>query len=1158
MIKLTITTAGVETDYTRYVLQSSISITESINIPSQLTFSMQPIGWKFVVPPQRAYVRLYSTVTQKSLFTGFIASAPVLTYLARSSAAPPVQGGQLFQYDIICTSDEYLLNIKAIPFIPAYVNQTQGQILTNLANTLCPGFFDCSMVASGDIVPFYQYDPTQSWCEVAKSFADAQRYRYHARDKKIFFGPYGDQPLGIYYDEATQKQSQFNPKALQTTVLSVPIVNDVTIVGDTEAGNNHEDYFLGDGFTANFPLLGHVFRGAETLLLQEPWNEATNGLPNSQYWYLQDPGVNFDFSAGALNVVDTLAQPFALGDSYLLMQNGLELAGGIDTQVGEVIFEDYCEGVLGGIYTDTTVTGLIAGFQITSPNGVVTSASGAAGVYMQPYFSGQMIGNPVISEINHTYVLQMVIHAPIFSRYQQIFSTIEGEPFGGVSNIMQGNITWSIQDYNIQAATGFFYSPVVTTVSVENVELPDFAVYALVNNQKLNLSITNTTVALMPLGGLNALVGPSGLFQPTGLILPMLPADSGGFIGTVQPWPDAASSNILLPPGQLGTVQQVLVMGNGFDLQAAQITAGQSADTLAFYAQSEPAAGTPVRWQWWEAQAAVSRLQLSGSIVQEAYVVGDDGIRSAIVTNLNPLPRTSEDCDNAAQAYLLDRTGVYYNGTYTCTSLFFQGLSSDEQFYPTCGRFLNVNAPRRAIVQQKFLVTSLTITMLEMTTELIQYQIQFGADTYLEKVIRNFVDLQPTSVLTPTDTAYPPNPRYTQNAYATYLPDLNNVQCDMQNITATTALVNVFDNYLGPIELRRLDTNWGKGQTADLIGVVFGPQFTLIRQQYDQQWFLRPVGIPTTIANQIQEAAGLSTATQTMDQWFFYYEGVTGQTVTAQQASAADAYAGAVHNVTQVMLQTFLNAVVVVGIATNLTTSRRSKVLRIRWAVQPAVPLFVSQIGTVLQFNFNGDMRNIYGFEMRASLPNGSGTVVLVQKPIASYADMTVDLTQTPLQPILLANPLDGFGINTFFFNNGWIYSQPLDLGLVTLDGIFTGAIYLTVNGVLAIGPNLAPLVVPATVINVLALAVSVKQAPLGADLVLTINQGGDPWTIVTLDLPAGSTQIFITQINILGNMVSIANAFGPLYAGATITLDILGDGGWTQSPEDLTVAVFY
>lgn len=849
MFKFLVTVGGNTTDYTHTLLQSSVNITEQINIPAQMTFSLTPIGTNFVLPPPRAYVQLWSTTYNKSLFSGYITNSPTRRYLAKSSIANPALtgpnawGSQLFEFDFTATSDEYLLNVKAIQFIPAFINRTQGGILTDLANLLCSGFFGASGVASGDIVPFYQYDPTKSWSELAKDFGDASRYRYKARDKQLTYQPYGDNLFGIVYNEATQKQSAFAPKDLNTTVLQVPVVNDVTIIGDIEAGNNCEDYFVGDGFTADYALLHQVFRGASALLLQETWQ---NDSLNLQTWYLQDEGDNFDFSAGALNIVTAGGIVGGLGESFLQLNNGIELAGGIDIESGEFTWNDVNEGIIGGVYTDENfiASNLICGFGISSSGGVSApgASGGVAGVIMQPMVNGQAIGHPLTSKQNHNYVLQMIITAPQYTRYTRTYRTLDGESFGGGTTSVSGSVTFNIQDYDIAAATGFFYTPKVHTVIVNNLELPAFGAFALINNIQLNLTDNYTTIAQMPLGTLQAMVGPSGLVFPTGSVLPLLPPDSGGYIGGVSAWPSIASGSILPPPLPLiVTGQPDLVLGNGFELQAAQITQGQSADKLDFYAQTTPTAGSRIRLQTWASQAAVSRLQNPASISGEAAVVGDDGIRSAIVSNLNPLPRTSEDCDNAATAYLLDRTATYYNGTYACTSLFFSGAMNDTQFYPTVGRFFHINAPYRGItLDDTFLVTGLQITMLDMLTELVQYQITFGADMYLEKVLANFVDLVPANILTPTDTANPPDPRNFIEAGDTYYPDLDAVQIDMNSYTTTDFVVKVL-GAAAPIEIRRLDRNWGKGITPDYVGTEHGNSFTLTRKQYEEEWFMRPV-----------------------------------------------------------------------------------------------------------------------------------------------------------------------------------------------------------------------------------------------------------------------------------------------------------------------------
>lgn len=983
MIKLLITWHGVTTDYTNNLDQKSINVQEELNIPTTFTFNLEPVG-VFTVPPARAYVQLLSTQYNVSLFTGFISVPPTQKFVALDSPSL-APGGQRLLYQFTAISDEYLLNMKAVQFIPSYINRTQGQILSDLAEILCPGFFDTtSFIASGDLVPEFEYDPTQSWAEVAKQFADASRYRYKVRDKKIWFQPYGDNFLGVQYNEATQPQSKIFPKQLSTAVLAVPIVNDVLIVGDAEAGNNREDYFLGDGFTGNFPLRHKTFQGTVSMILQETWQ---NSSLNTQSWFPLDPGANFDYSAGALNVVTGPGLFTGLGESYLGMKNGVELAGGLQLDHGEFTFNDVCTGIIGGLYLDQqyAATGtvsspgadLIAGFQITTISPSVPGVSGGiGGVHIWPWSYGpngaagalQGSGPMIITQQNHNYVLQTLVTAPKYVRYQQKFTTVDGEVFGGVTDEIKGSITFRILDYDIAAATGFFYEPQLTTLTVHDVELPPFAAYALINNVELNLTDSYTTLASMPLGTLQACEGPSGLSVPTGLILPMLPANSGQwnadftkYIGPVVPFAGIGSGIVYPPPLPRNTANTNLVLGNGFALQDAQYSQGNSADTLSFYAQTLPAAGTPIRIQSFESQAAVSRLQDAASISGEVYIVGDDGIRSAIVSNLNPLPRTSEDADNAALAFLADRVNTSYNGTYTIQDTpanpIFVGTSGDVQWWPTVGRFLHVNAPYRGIPTGVLLVSQVTLTVLDMKTETMQWTFQFGSDLNLEKVLHNFVDVRPKEVLTSIDTANPPEPRFTINAATTYLADLNNVFVDITApISPTGITVNVGDPWAGNIEIRRLDTNWGRGATADYVGTVTGPQFTLTRTQFDEIWYMRPVQ--------------------------------------------------------------------------GTKTSRRSKVLRVRYPRQPSHPVFVSNNAGVVQFQTNGDIRNIYGFELRTPpLPvfsgyNG-GQAVLYQQPVASLANLDIDMLHQTALASLPEFPYTPMDVYAYFFNADWVYSDP-------------------------------------------------------------------------------------------------------------------------------------
>jgi hypothetical protein len=587
------------------------------------------------------------------------------------------------------------------------------------------------------------------------------------------------------------------------------------------------------------------------------------------------------------------------------------------------------------------------------------------------------------------------------------------------------------------------------------------------------------------------------------------------------------------------------VLGNGFELQTAQVSQGNEADTLAFYAQTLPAAGTPIRFHSFESQAAISRLQASGSIAQEAYIVGDDGIRSAIISNLNPLPRTSEDCDAAAQAYLDDRTQVFYNGTYNCTSYFFNNLTSDTQFFPTCGRYLYVNSPARGISKQWMLVTQLTISVLDavgnaqhglaglgQVGEVLHFSVGFGADLHLEKVLYNFVDIQPTNVLTNTDTATPPNPMYDYQIDNAYQPDLSSIR--VNPITDTEAQVTVYDAMVAPIEIRLEDANWGQGATPDYVGTATTSNFTLVRQQFEQIWYMR------------------------------FVDSTTG------------------------------------------TYSRRSKVVRIYYPVTPLAPTLLSADSNFLQFDFNGDIRNVYGFELRTVenvvtqigttdgsefgwpsgtpiygpptsiyrrawgfpttynqgdvVVNGPGSPVyislqsgnqghycpnidpttlgvwwavqsqtpsagtltpIVQKPCESIGDLLIDLTQTINTYPFSSNRQ----FYAYFFNHQWSYSQPT---IVTVPPP-----NLTIEEGYRFGQSL-------NLLCVLPTEVGVNPTPR-TDLTQQVWQ-------IAADSDFSSTGMVVNQTNYTpGSQTFNVPATGDIYA-RSLLFDYISSGSWSPT----------
>ena len=831
-----------DVDYTRYVIPESIDIEDSINTPTLISFTLSNSDTLFKVPVRSAYVKLVSTlsplsVTGAYLATGYVTNEPQRKFLGMGPRIPG-QSFQMYEYDMKVTSDEYILNCKAVPFIAAYINRTMGQILTDLANTLMPGFFDTSNMAPGDMVPYYMYDPTSKWSDVAKEFADQAQYRYKVIGKKMYFQPYGDASLGISYNEVTMQQKQFNPAALDTGVLSVPLVNDALVIGEFEPQQMWDDYNIGDGFTGNFPLRYEMFHGETDLLLQDDWTEQSF---NQSMWTVRDLFGQFVL-AGALNAVASVAQSGTLGQTYIMGKNGIELGGHLVIQHGEVQFNDVSNGIIGGLYQNTSnlnQQNCIAGFSISS-TAVTVTASGANGVVMQPMISGALVGTPIVSVQNHHYVLQTYVTARRWSRYNQIYRTLAGTPWGDELLPAAAEVTFTITDidlaqaYNTASLNNPFvpaYTPTITRYTASGLNIPSFAAYVLLNSVRMNLTL-NYTLLWEPPTALLQVAGLTGA-RPTNAL-----ALTGGQLPLYDPQ-DWLSMPDTTPIG----VPANYPMGFGIN-QDITATMNQVGDVsqLQFYSDRIPGVGARIRLQGWQAGQALSRVQSPVSISAEAAIVGDDGIRSAIISDMKPTPRTSDECDLAAAAVLMDRQNTQWDGQYQVEG----SAATDTLFwdktagFPLSGRYFNCTSPQRNISGQAFLVRQVKITVLEMFQEVYLFNVSFGQDLYLEKLLRRFVD-EPTNVTEPTTTANPPDPQNLPppgTAFTTYLDNLQNAQVSFINGTQIT--VDLGAPPITGVEVRRSDSGWASNSN-NLVGVFTTQQFTLPRSSIDQTWYMRLV-----------------------------------------------------------------------------------------------------------------------------------------------------------------------------------------------------------------------------------------------------------------------------------------------------------------------------
>jgi len=906
-------------DYTKYIEPGSLTITDQLNQPMTCNFSLTNIDDIFVPPLLESYVQVYSNQYNRYVFTGFISVDYQRDYIGMNGKTPSTNFQQ-YRYAITCTGDEYLLAAKAVPFLPPFVNEGAGNILARLANIVAPGFFDVtSKCLSGDLIPYQEYDPNKNWTSMAKTFADQFRYRVRILNKVLYYQPYGDQSFPIKYDDTLHERT-FDPQGLKTSIYNTTLANDAIIIGDIEASDNHEDYFIGDGFTSNFPLRYTVFDGDTAHLVSQDW---TQGSIDTSKWFEQDP-TNAITSFGALNVNGGTNH---FGETYLYMRTGLDFGRKIVLNHGEVFFVGNCSGaIIGGVYDNANTFAEVSGsgqcecgFDIRPAAGftVSVSVSGTSGLQIQPRRLGQLLGTPIITQQNHYYLLRTIINGKSVNRYTTTFKSLTGAIVQGGTNTATADITWVVTDIDLNNTNpnmpGFVNTQPPfkdTRFTLQNAVMPAFGIYVPINVSNANFTLQWTDIFDPPQGSLSA----AGLSGVSGGQLPLLP-------GNVGPIYDYELG--------FGIGRQVATLGNASNVSTGGAASDGTGSELQFYSDSIPGVGSRIKIQAWEAQASVARVQDTVSIAKEAAVVGDDGHRVAIMTDFKPLPRSSEECELAGKAALMDRTTTIYQGSYSVEDTFFDFKNND---YPRTGEFFVINSPQRNLVNFSAVCSSVTIKYIELWTERSAVTVNFGPTSFLQNLLAMFVP-KPNNTLLPQNTAKPPTPIQLANIGSAFCADLSSLTLtggptpslgfDSSNIYGDVGL-NLSGNQF--VEVRQTNFGWGLANN-DRLAIINTRLFTLPRTRFDGSWYFR------MLQGSFDGAGNL----------------ITGGLI-----------------------------------------SRRSKVLRIYAPIVPASPQVLYADSSTIKAFYNGDIRNIYGIELRGP----DNATVLAQKPVSTPTDMELDLVK--------------------------------------------------------------------------------------------------------------------------------------------------------------------
>jgi hypothetical protein len=854
------------------------------------------------VPPKNGAEVWIDSDTFPNFFTGFITNqvevVPIGMPPGVSDDPAHAPANALYGYVCACQGHEIILNMKLIGFIPPFTNKTTGDIIAALGERLQPGRFDWSALAGfGDTLPIYRVNPNSHFFAVVSDLLNNQAtklwfVRYVANIAHFDEGDPSIEPTFLETDDES------NPYDIAIKPLASAIVNDVTGVGDTEPQVYAREYSVSDGITTAFPTKLPIFG---TLGKPIVGDDFTGTAFDSSLWQpfgtdpedSSDPSHAFQFVNGRLNIVGGLG----LNSTKLLLALGIEIKGSVNVDAGEIQFVDATNAIIGGLYDSETLS-LAAckfGFRITGGGGAGTASitgehpSGSVNGTNTTFFTSQVPssgftltvntgGGPVTQHSPADYtlsgnVITFVTPPPLGAIILASYTYVTGGGVGiGIQAIVNGalvgdivttkpNMTYSLHiklstpaqqtflppwySANSPFGGGSKTAPVTVDFLVE--EFSQLAV-RLPNRFHIHQQTLTGVADFLFLGefAINSANFAINYFQVTtpiqGTLLTQLISDDAPTIRT------------------LGFVGET-------DADATVAETNESS-SLTFFKESRPILRQRNEFRYRSAGPAVARVTSSASIVAEAIRYGDDGVRAALLTQISPLPATSEQLEWALQAYLDDNDSQQFEGEFTAivppTNVV--GLTgspatkpafSKPMVEPIPGRFINIRYPHRTPETPNGFSELIKVVQISVVAEndggtLEQYEVNlsFGLVVTREmaKILPKFSPPDPVGVAVARQISNIPSIDTTQvgTQFIEDAPNLALVDYD------TAKFYYDIGQALGAgemVEVRYSDASWGKDGGVNFIGRFSTRTFSLPRTSNDQTVYAKlvsGVGSPIT------------------------------------------------------------------------------------------------------------------------------------------------------------------------------------------------------------------------------------------------------------------------------------------------------------------------
>jgi hypothetical protein len=569
-------------------------------------------------------------------------------------------------------------------------------------------------------------------------------------------------PFGTVTHALSESAGTLSLSNLQIATAKA-LANDITVCGEDEPAASVTEFFQGDGTAVLFDLTCVPWK-LPASKARTFTDDFQGSILNPLFWVLDDPGSAVTLTANGLTCAGGNG---ILSNTVVTAFSSLEMGGGLILEANSVQFGTQNSGILNGLYFggETVLPDCLAGFQIAELAGAATVA---------PILNGAVVGSTFTAVAGHMYTLRLRFYCSEAQRILQSYyvtGAVSGfDRFGGDLLPATGSFVFEVQDTTNGVPVVLFAGPGGSSPS-------PWVTWAPLNASLLDCSIGSVTLEHLP--------------------------------------PNWVVST---PPN--GTA---IIRRQGTTAQGADCTV-ESSGKLRFYPASTPQAGELIAVSYRTSRRSVARYASTASIAAESQGGRLPGTAAWTGTVTNPPPRSSADCENAAQAILQLATSraAAWAGTYTAWNPEQQGAGSDV--WP--GDILAI-ASTSAGITANLVVRSVEINFSGTAPTLAPYTIGFANDWADSLSIE-------TSASIPADVWVPLTPE-------TAAPLANLDGLTVTSVTGSQIQISagVTPPTGGGFEVRRTDYSFTSGAGPDLVLRSPVPTFTIPRVAAMERYYIR-------------------------------------------------------------------------------------------------------------------------------------------------------------------------------------------------------------------------------------------------------------------------------------------------------------------------------